>query len=601
MEHECQLDRENKGMPKKVPVARLGSMHYFPSELAQAFSISERRRKETQRLSGVGFWELNHLSGKLYWSEEIYAIYDLDPGSVTPDYNLFFSLIFDADKSAVHASFQASVSSGEEYNIRYRVKAGEDVKWIEARGVTYYTANGEPERSIGTAQDISEIKAQQAKIEHMAYHDMLTGLANREFFLAELRASLSAAHGRNVNIAVLFIDLDFFKSINDSHGHDIGNEVLVGVAQKLQGLSGNGALFARIGGDEFAGMLFGNDADEIGLAVCEIKDSIDAVYAASGFKLKLTASIGVTLYPQDDEDGDVLLRHADQAMYMAKELGKSRIEYFDTERFRSISSQRRFLQDIESAISSNQFEIYYQPRVKLSDRRLAGAEALLRWHRPDGAVPPSIIVAAVKDTPLEWALDSWLIRNVLAHCKIFKNSGLDGPFSININPRSLVNPDFPGVLHSLMSEMGVDGEDIEIEILEVESITDFDAARETLRQCQAWGVSFSLDDFGTGYSSLTYFHAFPISKLKIDQRFVTTINSDPYSLTLVKSILALANANNTPVVAEGVESDSIAETLAQLRCQFAQGYGIARPMPMSEYLDLARVWQEDQHWVIGYK
>jgi len=554
------------------------------SKLSGDLLISERRRRESQRLSGVGFWEIEHAVGSLYWSEEIFAIYNLSEQTTKPDYELWVSLIHDDDREFVKNNYETSVSSGKEYSIRYRVKSGNSLKWIEARGVTYYGRDGEPERTIGTAQDISEIMAAQEQVKHIAYHDMLTGLANRTLFSDKLNEALLAARRNKKKLAVLFIDLDDFKYVNDQYGHNIGDEVLVGVAKKLQSCARDGESFARIGGDEFAGLMFGKDDLEIEATVKYLQKTINTTYETQAHKFRITSSIGVAVYPQDNVDTDILLRHADQAMYEAKELGKAGVRYFDTKRFQSIALRQQLLTDVGAAIVGDQFELFYQPRIRLSDGRLAGAEALLRWFRPQGAVGPSEIVKAIKSTPAELALDTWVIKRALLNSKKFKEIGLEGPFSFNINPSSIENPNFPKLLKTLLSETGAKGEDIEIEILEVESLKDFDTTHEILSRCKELGVSFSLDDFGTGYSSLTHFHALPISKVKIDQRFIKSINSDPNSLLLVKSILAIARANNKPVVAEGVESDSIAQTLAQLGCQFGQGYGIAKPMPLDEYI-----------------
>lgn len=425
----------------------------------------------------------------------------------------------------------------------------------------------------------------------MAFHDVLTGLANRKVFTDKLNECLLLARQCKTNLAVLFIDLDNFKSINDQYGHDIGDEVIVGVAKKLQGCTREGEMFARIGGDEFAGVIFGINDSEINNSVSAVKKAIDTTYKTKINDFKISASIGVTIYPRDAVDPDILLRHADHAMYEAKEQGKSRVQYFDIDRFLSIASRQHLLKDIRVALDSDQFELFYQPRVRLSDGCLAGAEALLRWFRPQGTVPPTEVIAAIKNTTEEWALDTWVIKTVLSNSKLFKKNGLVGPFSLNINSSSIENPNFPSLLHSLLSEQNVAGEDIEIEILEVESIKNLEATRKILHECEELGVSFSLDDFGTGYSSLTYFHALPISKLKVDKCFIKNINSDSDSLLLVKSILAIANANNKPVIAEGIESDSIVETLAQLKCEYGQGYGIAVPMPIDTYIAWAQSWQ----------
>lgn len=555
------------------------------NELSAQLEISERRRRDVQRLSGVGFWELNHVTDDLYWSEEVFAIYEIDGRNVTPTYELFLSLIYEPEKEFVHKAYRESVVMGNQYDIRYRVKAKNSIKWIEARGMTYYTDDGQPERSIGSVSDISEIIMVQEKIKQIAYHDELTGLPNRKLFSEKLTEAIKFVDQNSVVLAVLFIDLDDFKLVNDRYGHDIGDELLVSVAKALTPFMNVSCVFARIGGDEFAGFIVDRDETEIDEEVQKIKQAIDGIHHTQAHSFDITASIGVSIYSQGDHEPDILLRHADQAMYEVKEQGKSGIRYFDTVRFQSNWSRRHLLADIEHALKNSQFELFYQPRVRLQDGQLFGAEALLRWNTVDGAVPPTVIVEAIKNTSLEWELDKWVIKQVLLQSKAFKKEGLAGPFSLNINPTSLQNFRFPSLVKSLLLEADVSGDEIEIEILEVESIKDFDVARQVITECNKMGVKFSIDDFGTGYSSLTYFHALPIEKLKIDQLFIKSINTDEGSLLLVKSILAIANENNTSVVAEGVETADIAQTLADLQCEYAQGYGIAMPMPIKEYIE----------------
>jgi EAL domain-containing protein (putative c-di-GMP-specific phosphodiesterase class I) len=245
---------------------------------------------------------------------------------------------------------------------------------------------------------------------------------------------------------------------------------------------------------------------------------------------------------------------------------------------------------IATAIRTNEFVLYYQPKISLGDGVLVGAEALLRWLRNGELFSPRDVTAAIQDTELEWELDNWVIRTVLAQSKIFRAHGINGPFSVNINPRTIENRNFPDQLHSLLVGAGVSGETLELEILEVSSIKNFDLTYAILQQCKALGLSVSLDDFGTGYSSLTHFHSLPIDVLKIDQRFVKHLNADSKSLALVKSILAIAQANKRHVVAEGIESYEVASTLRDLGCAHGQGYALARPMPENDYLAWVRHW-----------
>jgi len=560
-------------------------------ESLAALKLSERRRQETQRLSGVGFWELDHKCKTLYWSEEIYTIYGLDSDALAPDYELFLSLIYDSDRARVHQTYQDSVKFKTEYCLRYRIKATDSVKWIEARGVTLYDGQGKPDRSIGTAQDVTEMVIAQQQIEHLAYHDALTDLPNRKLFADRLQAAVQLAQHNRGHIAVLFIDLDDFKRINDRHGHDVGDEILVGVAQRLQRLAGQQDLFARIGGDEFAGVLVNFDDRSIQAAVHSVKRALEGTYQTRISNFDITASIGVTIYPNDRVDPEVLLRHSDQAMYEAKENGKSQICFFDTEMYQIRSSRRDLLKAIATAISHDEFTLYYQPRINLSDGSPAGAEALLRWFKDGRFYSPREITTAICDTELEWQLDHWVLGQVLAQSKVFRAAGIPGPFGVNLNPRTLEHPHFSQQLSALLTAAGVTGETLEIEILEVSSIKNFDLTHEILSQCRALGVSVALDDFGTGYSSLTHFHALPIDALKIDQRFIKHLNADPKSLALVKSILAISQANNRrEVVAEGIESYAIANILQQLGCAYGQGYAFAKPMPASDYVSWVQNW-----------
>ncbi|WP_217650598.1 putative bifunctional diguanylate cyclase/phosphodiesterase [Spirulina major] len=551
--------------------------------------MSERRRQETQRLSGVGFWELDHKNGDLYWSEEIYAIYGLDGEALSPDYGLFLDLIYDDDRDFVHQAYQASIQEQTEYSLRYRIKAAGTVKWIEARGVTLYDEQGNADRSIGTAQDITEIITAQQKIEHLAYHDALTDLPNRKFFADRLNAAVQTARRDRIPVAVVFIDLDNFKLINDRHGHAVGDEVLVGVAHRLQRSAGPKDFFARIGGDEFAGVLV-NEAD-INAAVRRLQCAIEDVYGTPVGTFEITASIGVTLYPTDNVEPEVLLRHADQAMYEAKENGKSRVCFFDTETHQLKLSRRDLLRAIATAIRNDEFVLYYQPKISLRDGVPVGAEALLRWFNGDQSYSPTEITTAIQDTELEWELDNWVIRTALAHSKLLDQHGVAGPFSVNVNPRTIENRNFPDRLAALLTSAKVSGEVLEIEILEVASIKNFDRTRTILQQCKALGVRVSLDDFGTGYSSLTHLHALPIDVLKIDQRFIKELHRDSKSLALVQSILAIAHAHHINVIAEGIESDAIAHILQQFDCACGQGYALARPMAINDYIAWAQHWE----------
>ncbi|HDZ08274.1 putative bifunctional diguanylate cyclase/phosphodiesterase [Pseudohongiella sp.] len=563
--------------------------------LSEQLIESERRRIETQRLSGVGFWELNHKAESLYWSEEIFAIYALDPNTVEPNYETFVSLIYEDDKELVDTSYRESVKTGEEYNIRYRVITGDSYKWIEARGITYYDVEGNPERSIGTAQDISEIIDGQQEIEFLATHDALTRLPNRNLLSDRIRMALRLAQRKNSTLLIMFIDLDNFKLINDTHGHDVGDEVLQGLAKQFDKISRAGDTFARIGGDEFVGLISVEHESNVDRTVRRIKKSIERNYETRVRSFFVTASIGVAIYPNDSEDAESLIRHADHAMYEAKQLGKSAICYFDRQKHHSIVSKNHLLKEIQHAIQNDAFEIYYQPKVSLLDGSLEGAEALLRWFRPEGSISPAEVIKAISGSSLEWELDRWVIKKVLADKCCFDQLNRSLTVSFNVIPSTIENPAFPEYISELLRHSDAIPDGLEVEILEVSSINNFEHIEKVLDGCKALGLSLSLDDFGTGYSSLSYFHSLPIDKVKIDGSFISKLNTDDSSLVLIKSILAMAKANGCNVTAEGIESDAIAKTLSGLGCDNGQGFSISRPIPINDYIDLVRNWDANSY------
>ncbi|MGK7890324.1 MAG: EAL domain-containing protein [Leptolyngbyaceae cyanobacterium] len=568
-------------------------------ELSEALKISERRRQETQRLSGVGFWELNHKTGSLYWSEEIYDIYELDSNAQQPNYELFLSLIYDEDRTLVHQTYQDSVQFKTEYRLRYRVKAATSVKWIEAVGVTLYDAQGLPDRSIGTAHDITEIIAAQQQIERLAYHDALTDLPNRQLFADRLEQALSLGQYSKKLLAICYLDLDGFKPINDRFGHSIGDRLLIEFSERLQRFLRKEDTVARIGGDEFVVLLNGLD----NIIQCEeildrLLKKISQPFEIEALRLYVSASIGVTLYPQDESDPDTLLRHADQAMYRAKESGRNTFSLFNPIQDIKVQAFRKAIAEFDQALQQSQLVLHYQPRIDLRTGALVGVEALVRWQHPEkGLLYPGEFLPTIENTPLEIALDEWVLKTAFDQHMQWRNQGLKTSVSVNLSPRHIEQGSFPQYLNQLLTSYPKDmPQYLEFEILETSAIGDTAHVAEIMNDCVKRGVQFSLDDFGTGYSSLTYFNRLPINILKIDQNFVRQMLVDTQAQYIVEGVLKLAEALNRPVVAEGVENIELGLMLAQLGCQYAQGYGIAKPMPETSVLAWASGWRSEDLW-----
>jgi diguanylate cyclase (GGDEF)-like protein len=403
----------------------------------------------------------------------------------------------------------------------------------------------------------------------------------------------SAAAG--TELAVCYLDLDGFKPVNDRFGHETGDRLLVEVVHRLQPLLGPRDTLARLGGDEFVVLLGGLRPNQADCRLVEpLLSAIAQPFTVEGTGVALSASVGVTIYPQDEGDADTLLRHADQAMYRAKEDGKNRCHFFDPRQDRELRARRATIRRVEQAFAAGELIFHYQPIVDLDDRRVVGAEALVRWRHPErGLLPPAELLDAVLGTELEIALGELALRSALAQMADWKRQGLRLRVSVNIGAGHLQQVDFAPRLGSILAEHpGASGEDLGLEILESAAIGDLEHASRTLAACRKLGVTASLDDFGTGYSSLACFRRLPLAALKIDVSFVQGMLDDAEDSRIVASVIALAHAFERTVVAEGVETPAHGAALLKLGCRLAQGFGIARPMAPEDLPGWVRTWAE---------
>lgn len=452
---------------------------------------------------------------------------------------------------------------------------------------------------IGVFTDISQIKSHEAELNQIAHYDPLTGVPNRRL-LAD-RLSQGILHARRVGnaLAVCYLDLDGFKPINDQHGHAVGDLFLIDVAKRIkQELRGEDTL-ARLGGDEFV-IILTNVADpkELHLVLDRVLKAVNAPTQIEGLMISTTASIGVTLYPDDNADPDTLLRHADQAMYLAKDAGKNRYQLFDPEHDRRVQSHRTELQRLRTALERNEFVMHYQPKADLLSGEVVGAEALIRWQHPErGLLPPGVFLPCIEGSDLEFPLGEWVIDQVLQQIQQWSRAGIDLTVSANISADHLLQSAFVERLQQTLANYpGVAPARLELEILETVALADMEQAINVLTECRRLGIRLALDDFGTGYSSLAYFRSLPVDILKIDQSFVRHMLEDPDDLGLVESVVQLGHAFNRHVIAEGVETLAHGSLLLQLGCSLAQGYGVAKPMPAADIPAWIDAWRQQQAW-----
>jgi len=462
-------------------------------------------------------------------------------------------------------------------------------------------AQGNTKNYVALFSDITLLKDHEHELEHIAHYDALTSLPNRVLLADRLNQGMIRAQRRGQQgLAVAFLDLDGFKAINDNHGHDAGDQLLITVASLMKLALREGDTLARIGGDEFVAVLL--DLADV-TASTPLLDRLLAAAAQpvqfGGLALQVSASLGVTFYPQaEDIDADQLLRQADQAMYQAKLAGKNRYHLFDAEQDRNVRSLYESLERIRRALLDREFVLHYQPKVNLRTGAVIGAEALIRWQHPErGMLPPTAFLPVIENHPLAVELGEWVIDTALAQVERWQADGLDLPVSVNVGARQLQQADFVERLRGLLAaHPNTMPGHLELEVLETNTL-ELAGASQVIEACRGIGVLFALDDFGTGYSSMTYLKRLPVARIKIDQSFVRDMLDDPDDLAILEGVLGLAAAFHRQVVAEGVETVEHGEMLLQLGCELAQGYGIARPMPAADLPSWAARWRPAPAWV----
>ena len=460
-------------------------------------------------------------------------------------------------------------------------------------------ASGKSVQNVAIFADITPLRQHQERLERIVNFDPLTNLPNRLLLSDRLGQALAQAHRNQQSIAVAYLDLDGFKEVNDRHGHDVGDQLLIAIAQRMQSSLREVDTLARMGGDEFVAVLTDIGSMEDFRHMLErILKACNEPVCIGGLFVQVSASIGVTLYPQDESDGDQLMRHADQAMYEAKQAGKNCFQLFDASRDADIKSRAEKLHRIAHGLLSEEFVLYFQPKVNMRTGALIGLEALVRWQHPDlGLLPPAAFLPLIENHLLIETLGEWVIEAALRQLGEWKRCGFHVKISVNIAARQFQAQNFPTHLAARLAlHPEVCASDLELEVLETSALENIDAVVETMRACRQLGFSFSVDDFGTGYSSLTYLKRLPAETLKIDQSFVRDMLEDRGDLAIVKGVIGLAAAFNRQVIAEGVETIAHGERLLTLGCHLAQGYGIARPMPAAEVMGWALSWRPPVEW-----
>jgi diguanylate cyclase (GGDEF)-like protein/PAS domain S-box-containing protein len=559
-----------------------------------------------------GLWDWDLRSNNLFKSDRFETMLGYEIGELPNTVEAWSDLLHPKDKDIafkkVKEYFDSQGKSNYESTFRMKSKSGE-WKWITGRGKALFDESGTPLRFIGFNTDVTERVNYEKKIEHSAKHDSLTDLPNRFLFNETILTVMARTKRHREYLAILYIDLDGFKEVNDTYGHKAGDHVLVIEAERMKKVFREEDIIARLGGDEFV------------IAVSDLKRQSDVISLLDRFlktveevvpyrdekgehQLSVSASIGVTFYPQDKDIGsDALLRQADQAMYDAKSLGKSQYQFFNLEENQLLASRRECVRKLSKAIAEDQLELYYQPKVEIKSSQVVGFEALLRWNHPEKGLifPDSFLPEISLERELIIELGKWVFKAVFKQLTIWQKSGFYTNVSINMTAHEFNSKGILEFLSNLLTlNPNIKPQNIEIEILETNALDNPAQAKKMIEMFQRIGFKVSLDDFGTGYSTLSYLKDLPVDVLKIDKSFIFDMLSDKATLSIVEAAIGLAKAFNCRVVAEGVETIEHGVVLSSLGCDIAQGYVIAKPIKSDEVLSWSEEFQMIEEWCLAH-
>jgi diguanylate cyclase (GGDEF)-like protein/PAS domain S-box-containing protein len=444
-------------------------------------------------------------------------------------------------------------------------------------------AEGEPQYLLSMAEDVTERKRAEERIAYMAHHDALTELPNRAAFTDRLFTTLERAKEEKTSFALLYLDFDRFKEVNDVFGHAVGDTLLNRLSKRMQSIAG-AAFVARLGGDEFMVIATQGQQPSAAAALADrLLASGEEEIEIDGNRLRVGLSIGVAVYPNDGDDATTLMANADAALYRAKNEGRGLIRFFEPDMDQRLRERRSLQHDLRRALEENELSLHYQPQARM-DGEIIGFEALVRWRHPTrGNIPPNTFIPIAEESGLIISIGEWILREACREASTWKRPL---QIAINLSPVQFQHGDLPALVHSALLETGLASGRVELEITEGVLINDFSRAVSILRRLKALGVRIAMDDFGTGYSSLAYLQSFPFDKIKIDQAFISNVERNPQSAAIVRAVIGLGHGLELPVIAEGVETAEQLAFLSRAECNEVQGYFVGRPLPISEYAEL---------------
>ncbi len=597
----------NDFIAKPINWAMLGHRGRYMLRAGRAFhklNSNERRLAKTQELAKLGNWEFDLIDKLFYCSPEASRLLGLNDG-IQATYKDFLNPIVAQEHDRVKEEIDAAIKSNTSFSINYRVILPDGVmRHILNRGEILFNENGVAEIILGAVQDVTQLKHAEEEIRRLAFYDGLTGLANRMLFMDRLDYEISLAERHKKNFALLFLDLDQFKRINDTYGHHIGDLLLKNVSETLQKCirssdtiarpvvgDDSDALLASLGGDEFIILLPGiNEPASAAIVARRILHEMPGIHNFEGHDISVTTSIGISVFPADGDKAGVLLKHADSAMYHAKDTGRNNYQFYKESLNAAVLERFSLEQDIKGALKREEFILYYQPQIELSTHKLVGAEALIRWVHPQkGMIPPNKFIPIAEESGLIIDINKWVIRTACKQNSSWRHDGFDPiRIAVNLSGYQLANQNIIQVIRDALQEDNLDAKYLEVEITENILMQDNEDTVWILQQMKDLSLRIALDDFGTGYSSLSYLTSFPVDVIKIDRSFVMGCTKLKNNLVIIKAIIAMGHSLGMKIVAEGIETEEQLNLLKDFGADEGQGYYFSPPVSQEDFAKLLK-------------